>query len=195
MLMRPVRPWYRACKRRRCVARATAAALHSRPAWLHPRLRSSHRSKTHASCQMSQSRLRRRCAGGATAQAGSRAETGPTSSSLPEVLGATTVSHPGLSELLCSCAMWRSFGPRDVTPEAIRPLIEREAPGLVHALIDSAERATAPSKLGLLSRPVAGTRGSTLLVTLPGSPRAAQQQLAALLPLLPRAVALMSGDA
>jgi len=91
--------------------------------------------------------------------------------------------------------MWRSFGPRDVTPEAIRPLIEREAPGLVHALIDSAERATAPSKLGLLSRPVAGTRGSTLLVTLPGSPRAAQQQLAALLPLLPRAVALMSGDA
>ena len=83
------------------------------------------------------------------------------------------------------------FAPRDVTPEAIRPLLEREAPGLVHALLDAAARATAPSGLGLVSRPVAGTRGTTLVVTLPGSPRAAQQQLSALMPLLPRIHSLM----
>ncbi len=84
------------------------------------------------------------------------------------------------------------FAPRDVTPEAIRPLLEREAPGLVHALLNAAAIATAPSGLGLVSRPVAGTRGNTLVVTLPGSPRAAQQQLAALMPLLPRIHALMN---
>ena len=58
--------------------------------------------------------------------------------------------------------------------------------------IISAAIATAPSGLGLVSRPVAGTRGNTLVVTLPGSPRAAQQQLAALMPLLPRIHSLMN---
>jgi gephyrin len=84
------------------------------------------------------------------------------------------------------------FAPRDVTPEAVAPLIERAAPGLVHALLSAAAITTAPSGgLGLVSRPVAGTRGGTLIVTLPGSPRAAQQQLAALMPLLPRIYSLM----
>eukprot|EP01048_Picozoa_sp_COSAG05_P018767 COSAG05_NODE_2807_length_2617_cov_2.139396_4_plen_117_part_01 len=50
------------------------------------------------------------------------------------------------------------FGPRDGTPEAVRPLLGREAPGLVHALLCSAEQSTA-QRLGLLSRPVVGTRG------------------------------------
>ena len=84
------------------------------------------------------------------------------------------------------------FTRRDVTPEAVAPLLERDAPGIVHALLGAAAAATeSTGGLGLISRPVAGTRGGTLIVTLPGSPRAAQQQLAVLLPLLPRLVRLM----
>ena len=82
------------------------------------------------------------------------------------------------------------FGPRDGTPEAVRPLLTREAPGLVHAMLCAAEQSTA-HRLGLLSRPVVGTRGRTLVATLPGSPTAATQQLAALGPFLPRIVSLI----
>ena len=83
------------------------------------------------------------------------------------------------------------FGPRDVTPEAVRPVLEREASGVVHALLSAAENSPTVGRLGLLSRPVAGTRGRTLVATLPGSPSAASQQVAALLPLLPRIVSLL----
>ncbi|KAI0375948.1 hypothetical protein BV20DRAFT_1060066 [Pilatotrama ljubarskyi] len=70
------------------------------------------------------------------------------------------------------------FGVRDRTPEAIKPLLEREAPGLVHLLLSASLKAT---PLAALSRPVAGTIRHTLVVTLPGSVKAVQENLAALL--------------
>ncbi|EIW76267.1 molybdenum cofactor biosynthesis protein [Coniophora puteana RWD-64-598 SS2] len=66
------------------------------------------------------------------------------------------------------------FGVKDCTPEAISPLVEREASGLVHLMLSTSARHT---PLGLLSRPVAGTIGSTLVTTLPGSPKAVSQIL------------------
>ncbi|KAI9000732.1 molybdenum cofactor biosynthesis protein [Trametes punicea] len=70
------------------------------------------------------------------------------------------------------------FGLRDRTPEAIKPLLEREAPGLVHLLLSASLQST---PLAALSRPVAGTIRHTLIVTLPGSVKAVQENLAALL--------------
>ncbi|GLB34197.1 putative molybdenum cofactor biosynthesis protein [Lyophyllum shimeji] len=70
------------------------------------------------------------------------------------------------------------FGVRDLTPEAIKPLLEREAPGLVHLLLSTSLNHT---PLAALSRPVAGTIGRTLIVTLPGSVKAVKENLQALL--------------
>jgi molybdopterin adenylyltransferase len=78
------------------------------------------------------------------------------------------------------------FSPRDLTPEATRRVLEREAPGLV-------ELARAASPLGALSRGMAGTRGACLVVNLPGSPRGALESFAALAALLPHALELLSG--
>lgn len=80
------------------------------------------------------------------------------------------------------------FAPRDRTPEAIRPLLERETPGLVVAML-SASLAITP--YAMLSRPVAGIRGQSLIVTLPGSPKAVRENLSTLLPALPHALALL----
>ena len=75
------------------------------------------------------------------------------------------------------------FGARDVTPEATRVVIEREVPGLPEAL----RAATAKENpLAWLSRGIAGLRGRTLIVNLPGNPRAVEECLHVLLPLLPR---------
>ena len=83
------------------------------------------------------------------------------------------------------------FGPRDVTPEATRTVIEREAPGLAERM-RSAGREITP--LADLSRGVVGTRGSTLLLNLPGSPKGAVESLEAVLPVLGHAVELLVGQ-
>ncbi|KAG2361750.1 MoaB/Mog domain-containing protein [Suillus spraguei] len=69
------------------------------------------------------------------------------------------------------------FGVRDRTPEAISPLLEREAAGIVHLLLAESLKRT---PLAALSRPVAGTVGNTLIVTLPGSVKAVKENLEAL---------------
>ncbi|KAJ3533926.1 hypothetical protein NMY22_g7136 [Coprinellus aureogranulatus] len=69
------------------------------------------------------------------------------------------------------------FGSRDTTPEAISPLITRQAPGLVHLMMSSSLKHT---PLAALSRPVAGTVGGTLVTTLPGSVKAVKENLDAL---------------
>ncbi|MDL1895935.1 MogA/MoaB family molybdenum cofactor biosynthesis protein [Anaerolineae bacterium CFX7] len=82
------------------------------------------------------------------------------------------------------------FAPRDVTPEATRAVIEREAPGLVHAMLTASLQKTPHA---MLSRAAAGIRGNTLIINLPGSPRAARENFLAILPALPHALELLRG--
>lgn len=82
------------------------------------------------------------------------------------------------------------FAPRDVTPEATRAAIEREAPGLVHAMLSASLQKTPHS---MLSRMAAGIRGRTLIVNLPGSPKAACENFLTILPALPHALQLIRG--
>jgi len=81
---------------------------------------------------------------------------------------------------------------RDVTPEATRSVISQEVPGLAEAM-RAAGRAALPS--AMLARQVAGVRGRTLMVNLPGSPRGAVECLEAIAAALPHAVAMLRGDA
>lgn len=83
------------------------------------------------------------------------------------------------------------FAPRDVTPEATRLVIEREAPGVAEAIRADA-RARTPH--ALLSRGVAGLRGATLVVNLPGSPGGCRDGFEVLRPALRHGLALASGD-
>jgi len=83
------------------------------------------------------------------------------------------------------------FTPRDVTPEATRPVLEREAPGIAEAIRADA-RARTPH--ALLSRGVAGLRGSTLVVNLPGSPGGCRDGFAVLQPALVHGLELAEGD-
>ena len=81
------------------------------------------------------------------------------------------------------------FAPRDVTPEATRSVMEREAPGLVFAMLQASLPITPHA---MLSRAAAGIRGRTLIINLPGSPKAVRENLESILPALPHAVALLS---
>ena len=83
------------------------------------------------------------------------------------------------------------FGPRDVTPEATRPVLEREAPGLAEEI---RRRGLASTPHAVLSRGLAGTRGSVLVVNLPGSPGGVRDGLEVLQPLLPHVCALLRGE-
>ena len=83
------------------------------------------------------------------------------------------------------------FAPRDNTPEATRAVIEKEAPGLAEAM--RAETAKINAK-AWLSRGICGIRNNTLIVNLPGSPKAVEECFAVLKPLLPHAVNLLEGN-
>jgi molybdopterin adenylyltransferase len=79
------------------------------------------------------------------------------------------------------------FGPRDLTPEGTKVVLDREAPGLAEAM-----RLVSP--LGRLSRAVAGTRGTALVLNTPGSSTGAVETLEAVLDVLPHALRLLAGD-
>ncbi len=81
------------------------------------------------------------------------------------------------------------FAPRDVTPEAARSVIEREAPGLAQAMLQASLQQTPHA---MLSRPVAGIRGRTLIITFPGSPKACRENLETILPALPHGLELLN---
>jgi molybdopterin adenylyltransferase len=83
------------------------------------------------------------------------------------------------------------LAPTDVTPEATRAVIEREAPGIAEAM-RAASRPHTPH--WMLSRAVAGTRGRTLIVNFPGNPRAIGETGDALAAALPHALALLAGE-
>ena len=83
------------------------------------------------------------------------------------------------------------FSPTDVTPEATRAIIEREAPGIAEAMRASS-RAHTPH--WMLSRAVAGIRGRTLIVNFPGNPSAIAETGGALAAALPHALALLAGE-
>jgi molybdenum cofactor synthesis domain-containing protein len=79
------------------------------------------------------------------------------------------------------------FAPRDQTPEGTKEVLEREAPGLAEAM-----RLASP--LGRLSRATAGTRGRAIIVNTPGSPAGAVECLAAVIDVLPHALALLAEE-
>lgn len=84
------------------------------------------------------------------------------------------------------------LAPRDVTPEATRDVVEREAPGIAEAMRVASLPVT---PLAMLSRAAAGVRGQTLIVNLPGSPSAVRECFAVIAPVLQHAVALIAGEA
>lgn len=83
------------------------------------------------------------------------------------------------------------LSPRDVMPEATRQVIDRDAPGFAEAM-----RAASLSKTphAMLSRAVSGIRSSTLIINLPGSPRAVRENLEVILPALPHGLEKLGGD-
>lgn len=81
------------------------------------------------------------------------------------------------------------FSPRDNTPEATRQVIEREAPGIAEALRAESLKIT---RHAMLSRGIAGMRGRTLIINLPGNPKACKEGLDILLPVLPHALELLN---
>ena len=82
------------------------------------------------------------------------------------------------------------LGPRDVTPEATLAVVERLVPGLAEAIRQESLRKTPHA---MLSRGVAGVVGRTLIVNMPGSPRAVRECFAVIVPVLPHAVHIMAG--
>ncbi len=82
------------------------------------------------------------------------------------------------------------FGPKDHTPEAVKPLLEKEAPGVVEAIRKHGKDRT---PYAMLSRETAGIRGRSVIITLPGSSRGARESLQALFPGLPHAFPMLWG--
>jgi len=83
------------------------------------------------------------------------------------------------------------FAPRDVTPEATRAILDREAPGLAEAMRAASLKITPHA---MLSRIVTGIRKKTVIINLPGSPKGAVENLQTVIPVLPHAVQLLKDD-
>ncbi len=83
------------------------------------------------------------------------------------------------------------LSPRDVTPEATLDIIDRQVPGIPEAMRAKSLEIT---PMASLSRSVAGARGQTLIINLPGSPKAVQECLEVVLPVLEHAIAILTGN-
>jgi molybdopterin adenylyltransferase len=82
------------------------------------------------------------------------------------------------------------LGPRDNTPEATQQVIEREAPGIAEAIRVESLKAT---PMAMLSRAVCGVRSGTLIINVPGSPKAVRESFAVVAPIIPHAIDLLAG--
>lgn len=82
------------------------------------------------------------------------------------------------------------LGPRDNTPEATKQVIEREAPGIAEAIRAESLKST---PMAMISRGVCGLRSGTLIINLPGSPKAVKETFAVIAPVLPHALDLLAG--
>ncbi len=139
-------------------------------------------------------RGRERRARSPSSPAGSGSRSPPRRSSPTTAAGstpacATSATTLGVDLVLTSGGT--GLSPDDVTPEATRAVLEREAPGIAEAM----RAASRPhSAHWMLSRGVAGTRGRTLIVNFPGSPRSIAQCGEALAAALPHALALLAGE-
>ena len=83
------------------------------------------------------------------------------------------------------------LGPRDNTPEATQRVIEREAPGIAEAIRAESLKVT---PMAMISRGVCGVRSATLIVNLPGSPKAVRESFAVIAPVLSHALDLLAGN-
>ncbi len=133
---------------------------------------------------------------------------GPALAAFAERVGATVVGTeviPDERELIEGRLRWwcdeggcelvlttggTGFSPDDVTPEATRAVLDREAPGLAEAMRAASREHTA---MWMTSRGVAGTRGRTLIINFPGNPPAIEQAGSALVEALPHALELLTG--
>ncbi|KAH7422363.1 hypothetical protein KP509_12G005300 [Ceratopteris richardii] len=118
---------------------------------------------------------------------------------------ATAVVHDDISEIQKIIKTWSDqhqvdliittggtgFSPRDVTPEATKPLLHKEAPSLVQVMLLESLKVTPTA---VLSRAVAGIRNSSLIINMPGNPNAVAECLEALMPSLPHALKQLKGD-
>ena len=82
------------------------------------------------------------------------------------------------------------LSPTDITPEATLATLDRQAPGIAEAM---RRETMAKTPFAMLSRAVAGTRGATLIINLPGSPKGVRECLEVVMPVLPHAIELVSG--
>ena len=108
----------------------------------------------------------------------------------PEMIAAAIADLAGRTSVVLTTG-GTGFTPRDVTPEATRTVLDREAPGIAEAIRADA-RARTPH--ALLSRGLAGLLGATLVVNLPGSPGGCRDGFAVLQPALAHGIALAAGD-
>ena len=108
----------------------------------------------------------------------------------PEMIAAAIADLAGRTSVVLTTG-GTGFTPRDVTPEATRTVLDREAPGIAEAIRADA-RARTPH--AVLSRGLAGLRGATLVVNLPGSPGGCRDGFAVLQPALAHGIELAAGD-
>lgn len=105
-----------------------------------------------------------------------------------QVISSALIEMSGCSDLILTTG-GTGFSPRDVTPEATLDIIDRQAPGLPEAIRQESLRITPRA---MLSRAVAGIRNRTLIINLPGSPKAVRESLEVILPVLPHAVQILT---